>query len=81
MNHVNASYRRYRQALAKINAGNKAALFDVLDAAKITEVVAEFDGKGDQGQIDRVTASRDSARNWPLRFIPRAFYPLARRRN
>jgi hypothetical protein len=52
-----ASYERYRQAQAKINASNKAALFDALDAAKITEVQVDFDGEGDSGQIGSVTAS------------------------
>ena len=60
MNDVGASYRRYRQALAKINAGNKAALFDALVAANITEMVADFDGEGDQGQIDSI-AERSTA--------------------
>ncbi len=57
-----ASYDRYQQALARTNAANKAALFDALDAAGITEVQADFDGVGDQGQIDGVIALRGNDR-------------------
>ncbi|WP_426422548.1 DUF6878 family protein [Bradyrhizobium genosp. A] len=42
--------------MAAIRPANKAALFDVLDAAGITRVVIEFDGSGDSGQIERITA-------------------------
>lgn len=36
---------------------NKAALFDVLAAADICDVTVSFDGYGDSGQIESVTAS------------------------
>ena len=35
---------------------NKSAVFDVLTAAGITKVTAEFDGYGDSGQIQSITA-------------------------
>jgi len=36
---------------------NKSALFDVLAAAGINQVVVQFDGSGDSGQIEEITAS------------------------
>jgi hypothetical protein len=56
MNDSERSYERYRQSLAKINQRNKKAVFDALAAADITEVHADFDGEGDQGQINSVFA-------------------------
>lgn len=51
-------YEHRRQAQAKLNEGNKAALFDVLAAANITDVHVDFDGEGDSGQINDVAAFR-----------------------
>jgi hypothetical protein len=53
---VISDYERQMQAQAKINEGNKHAVFDALAAANVTEVIADFDGEGDQGQIDSVIA-------------------------
>ena len=39
-----------------MQGGNKAALFDVLAAAGIGTVVVTFDGTGDAGQIEDVSA-------------------------
>jgi hypothetical protein len=50
------SYENHRKAQAEANERNKALVFDVLAAAGITTVTAKFDGEGDQGQLDAVTA-------------------------
>jgi hypothetical protein len=52
------TYERQRQVQAKLNEGNKRAVFDALDAANITAVHVDFDGVGDSGQIDGVAAFR-----------------------
>jgi len=51
-----ASYNRYREALSKANKNNKAVILDALAEAEITHVHIEFDGVGDQGQIEYLTA-------------------------
>jgi len=57
-----STYERHRQARAKLSEGNKAAVFDALAAANITDVLVEFDGEGDEGQIESVTAFRGEER-------------------
>ena len=47
---------KHRTTMAKANTMNKAAVFDALSAAGITEIVVWFDGEGDQGQIQSVAA-------------------------
>ena len=50
--------RRKRDELtAEALEMNRAALFVALSAASITEIIVEFDGEGDSGQIDHVQAS------------------------
>lgn len=49
-----------RRAAALLPA-NKAALFDALAAAEITTVTLTFDGYGDSGQIEDVTAQEGDA--------------------
>jgi hypothetical protein len=66
---VAAAYQRHTKALAKANEHNKAAVFDALTAGGITTVTAEFDGEGDSGQIERVTA-RASEADVTLRATP-----------
>lgn len=44
------------KALAEANAVNKTAVFTALAAASITQVTVMFDGGGDSGQIDEITA-------------------------
>jgi hypothetical protein len=39
---INQRYERYRQATARANDLNKGAVFDALDAAGITEIIAEL---------------------------------------
>jgi hypothetical protein len=53
-----ASYNRYRKALNQVSQSNKAVIFDALVAGHITEVHVEFDGCGDSGQIECMTAYR-----------------------
>src|SRR5580700_10892049 len=52
------NYERERQIRAKISSANKGAVFDALAAANITQVLVEFDGEGDSGQINSVIAFR-----------------------
>ncbi len=37
---------------------NKAAIFNALDAAGISQIVVSFDGYGDSGQIEDISASK-----------------------
>jgi len=55
----NANYERVQKARKELGQINKAAIFTALAAAGIDHVLATFDGVGDQGQIDDVTASRN----------------------
>jgi hypothetical protein len=56
-----AQYERYNEQLRKANLANKATVFDALHAAKVTSVEVEFDGVGDSGQIEAITAYEDEA--------------------
>lgn len=49
-------YERHREATTKANELNKVILFDALAAAGITEITVQFDGCGDSGQIDSISA-------------------------
>jgi hypothetical protein len=49
----------YAEARRQLGKHNKAAIFDALSAAAITEVLVEFDGEGDSGQIEMVTVVRN----------------------
>ena len=61
-----SEYAKHQAARAKANALNKTVLFDALSAAGITTVHAEFDGSGDSGQINDVTArAGDQAAEFP----------------
>ena len=51
-----ARYERHRQHASRANALNKAAVFDALAAAGISDVTVTFDGYGDSGQIEGITA-------------------------
>lgn len=46
----------YQARRREVQGGNKAALFEVLSAAGIGTVVVTFDGSGDAGQIEDVSA-------------------------
>ena len=52
-----AKYEHHKDLLRQANLANKAAVFDALQAAEIASVQVEFDGVGDSGQIDDITAS------------------------
>jgi hypothetical protein len=54
-----SQYERHRLNVRRFGQVNKAAIFDALAAQNITEVVVEFDGESDQGQIESVIAVRD----------------------
>jgi hypothetical protein len=60
---VMSNYERNRQARAKLSEGNKGAVFDALAAGNITHVQVEFNGEGDQGQIESVIAFRGEDRS------------------
>jgi len=51
-------YKRYQEALKKTNELNKAVVFDALAEAGIDRVILTFDGEGDSGQIEEVTARK-----------------------
>ena len=55
-------YQRQHEAIVKANALNKNAVFDALAAAGIATVTVTFNGEGDSGQIEEVTASGESGR-------------------
>ena len=48
--------RRHKLA-DEANAANRAVVFDALARVGIREIIVEFDGEGDSGQIDHVQAS------------------------
>jgi hypothetical protein len=50
------TYARHKELCAKANDMNKAVLFDALAPAGITTIHVEFDGEGDSGQINGVSA-------------------------
>jgi hypothetical protein len=51
-----AAYAEYERRRAALLPANKAALFAVLARSAVTQVVVTFDGTGDSGQIDTITA-------------------------
>ncbi len=51
------NYEQHKQKLAEANRLNKIAVFGALVDAGITEVTVEFDGYGDSGQIQGITAN------------------------
>jgi hypothetical protein len=50
------NYDHHMDLLASVRPGNKKALCDALQDAGITKVIVEFDGCGDSGQIEAITA-------------------------
>ena len=58
--HIEAEDARRRQQAAEALGPNKAALFDALAAAQINAVIVTFDGYGDEGQIESITASGEN---------------------
>lgn len=62
-NEIMASYQNHQKALGEANDINKRTVFDALAAAGIATVNVTFDGEGDSGQIDNITA--DDSPNIP----------------
>ena len=52
--------QRHNKALLEANTLNKASVFDALATAGVNTVIVTFDGEGDSGQIQDITAD-DSA--------------------
>jgi hypothetical protein len=52
-------YKQYEEAQNKANELNKAAVFDVLAESGIQYVSVDFEGEGDDGQIEEVNASKN----------------------
>ena len=53
------SYEHFKEQCRQVVLANKATVFEALQAAKITSVEVEFDGEGDSGQIEAITAYQD----------------------
>lgn len=51
-----ARYELHRKAQERANKHNKTIVFDALAAAGITAVTVNFNGEGDSGQIEDMTA-------------------------
>jgi hypothetical protein len=60
-NEIVDAYTRYRRLLSEANKINKNILFEALASAGIASVIAEFDGQGDSGQIQDISARSDEA--------------------
>ncbi len=56
MTDFETSWKRHADLVAEANGLNKAVVFDALVAAGITAVAVDFDGEGDSGQINGVSA-------------------------
>ena len=56
INTVMQAYEIHARALAEANSLNKTVVFEALAAASITTVTVTFDGEGDSGQIEDITA-------------------------
>src|SRR5271168_4392669 len=53
---LRSAYERHAANLRKTVELNKAAVFDALASANITSVTVEFDGEGDSGGIEHISA-------------------------
>jgi hypothetical protein len=56
-----SNYARQREIRKRLGPINKAAILDALAAGAITLVLVQFDGIGDSGQIEDITAMRGDA--------------------
>jgi hypothetical protein len=56
MSDFETDYACHKELRAKANEINKAVLFDALASTSITSIHVEFDGYGDSGQINGVSA-------------------------
>jgi hypothetical protein len=57
-----SAYERHAANIRKGVEVNKAVVFDALAAANITSVTIEFDGEGDSGGIEYISASSGDTR-------------------
>lgn len=65
------AYENHAKALKEANAQNKATVFDALREAGITRVAVTFDGEGDSGQIEELTAfAQDKPQPVPSETVP-----------
>lgn len=55
------SYQNHAKALVEANRLNKAAVFAALSATSITSVTVTFNGGGDSGQIEDISAHAGNA--------------------
>jgi hypothetical protein len=58
---LHARWAQFSAAIAKANSLNKALVFSALSAAGITHVSVSFDGEGDSGQIEHLSAHAGDA--------------------
>ncbi len=56
MARYHADRAAYERRSESAHPANKKALFDALAAAKITQVIVTFDGYGDSGQVEDISA-------------------------
>ena len=56
MNSIMESIARHREALAEAWKTNRDVFFAALASAEITRITVTFDGEGDSGQINEITA-------------------------
>ena len=54
-----AAYAKYEKSLAEANEANKQAVFAALKAGAIATIRVSFNGSGDSGQIEEITAYAD----------------------
>ena len=59
VHNFSSAYDTYAKFLAEANEANKHAVFAALKQAGISTVEVRFDGEGDSGQIDSITAFAD----------------------
>lgn len=55
------AFADHQARIENLRPANKQALFDALVAAGITQVIVTFDGYGDSGQVEDITASAGDA--------------------
>src|SRR5208282_5214305 len=61
MDKILESIKRHSDALAEIGKVNKETVFDALRQAHIEKVIVVFDGEGDSGQIESITAYKSDS--------------------
>lgn len=59
-------YSAFEARAAQLHSVNKAALLHALGGAAIAKVIVRFDGSGDSGQVEEVTAFGEDGAERPL---------------